>query len=124
MNDAYRKDYFYQVHNIMIKRQLQRNLDLDVGDDEVAEDLEPLIAHELAERVRVQQLLCDLETDLSPEKIVSRKILAINSQTTLASRQEHQTRKAKPVSTAIDPVTHSCLGHQICPTPWLKRRWS
>jgi hypothetical protein len=102
MNDAYRKDYFYQVHNVMMKRQLQRNL--DTGDDAVAEDPEPPIEHQLAERMRVQQLLCDLKKDLSPEKIVSRKILAINAQTTLASRQEPQTRKAKPASTFVDPV--------------------
>jgi hypothetical protein len=102
MNEAYRKNYFYQVHNVMMKRQLQRSLDM--GGDAVAEDPEPPIEHQLAERMRVQQLLCDLKKDLSPEKIVSRKILAINAQTALASRQEPQTRKPKPASTFVDPV--------------------
>ena len=66
-----------------------------VDGDRVAEDLEPPIERQLAERMRVQQLLCDLEKDLNPEKIVSRKILAINAQTAPASRQEPQTRNAK-----------------------------
>ena len=66
-----------------------------VGDDGVAEDLKPPIEHQLAERMRVQQLLCDLKKDLNPEKIVSRKILAINAQTAPASRQKPRTRNAK-----------------------------
>ncbi|KIN06939.1 hypothetical protein OIDMADRAFT_139684 [Oidiodendron maius Zn] len=93
MNDAYRKDYFYQVHNVMMKKQLQINL--YIGDDEVAEGLEPPIEHQLARRMRVQQLLCGLEKVLNPEKIVSWKILAINVQTAPASRQGPQTCNVK-----------------------------
>lgn len=54
MNNAYRKDYFYQVHNAIMKQLLQRNL--DVRDKEVAEDPhdpERPIEHELAEPMRV-----------------------------------------------------------------------
>ena len=66
MDDAYRKDYFYQVHNVMMKRQLQRHL--DTADDDDTEEPEPPIEHQLAERMRVQQLLCDLAKDLSPQE--------------------------------------------------------
>jgi hypothetical protein len=94
MDDAYRKDYFYQVHNVMMKRQLHRHL--DTADDDDTEEPEPPIEHQLAERMRVQELLCDLAKDLSSREIVSRKIHAVDAMTALASRQEPQTRKPKP----------------------------
>jgi hypothetical protein len=102
MDEAYRKDYFYPVHNVMMKRQLQRHL--DAGDDEDAEEPEPPIEHQLAERMRVQELICDIVKDLSPEEIVSHKILAVDAQTALASRQEAQTSKPKPAPAFVDPV--------------------
>jgi hypothetical protein len=94
MDDAYRKDYFYQVHNVMMKRQLHRHLDTADNDD--AEEPERPVEHQLAERMSVQELLCDLAKDLSPQEIVSWKIHAVDAMTALASRQEPQTRKPQP----------------------------
>lgn len=116
MNNAYRKDYFYQVHNVMMKRQLQRNLDM--RDDAIAEDSEPPIEHQLTERMRVQQLLCDLKKDLSLQEIVSRKILAIDAQTALASRQEPQTRKPKPAPAGEDLVKKEPSPSAASPDPF------
>jgi len=62
IKDAYRKDYFFCIHNEMMKRQLQRHLDKTVAeaDAENTEDIEPVIEHQLEERTRLQQVLCDL----------------------------------------------------------------
>jgi hypothetical protein len=97
MKDAYRKDYFFQIHNEMMKRQLNRQLNKAVVEEEV-EEVEPVIEHQLAERTQLQQVLCDLSTDLSPQDIVSRKVSGINLFVALASRQEFQTRTRKPRS--------------------------
>lgn len=102
MDNAYRKDYFYRVHNEMMKRQLQRHL--DTAGEEDAEDPKPAMEYQLAERMRVQQLLCDLSKGLGPRDIVARKILAINAMTALASRQEAQTRKPRSTLAYEDPV--------------------
>jgi hypothetical protein len=99
---ANRKEYFYHIHNEMMKRQLQRHLDKAVVEE--LEDPEQAVEHQLAERTRVQQLLCDLSKDLSPEEIVARKILAIDAMTALASRQEIQTRKPLPTPAYTDPI--------------------
>ena len=100
---ANKKDYFYRIHNEMMKRQLQRYLDKPVVEEET-EDLEPVVQHQLEERTRVQQLLCDLSKDLSPQDFVARKILAIDAMTALASRQELQTRKPQRTPAFKDPV--------------------
>ena len=51
-----------------MKRQLQRHLDKTVveADAEDAEDVKPVIKHQLKERTRLQQVLCNLSKDLSP----------------------------------------------------------
>jgi hypothetical protein len=82
---AFRKDYFFHIHNEMMRRQLNKTI--------VEEDVEPIIQHQLEERTRLQQILCDFSRDLSPQDIVSRKVLTINLMIALASRQEFQTRK-------------------------------
>jgi hypothetical protein len=115
MNDAYRKDYFYRIHNEMMQRQLQRNL--DAGEDEDAEEPDPPADHQLTERMCVQQLLCDLTRDLSPQDVVSRKILAIDAMTSLASRQEPQTRKPKSVLASEDPLKKEPLCSAPSPDP-------
>ena len=53
----------------MIKRQLQRHLDKTVveADAEDVEDVEPVIEHQLEERARLHQVLCDPSKDLSPQ---------------------------------------------------------
>jgi hypothetical protein len=43
IDDVYWKDYFYQVYNVMIKRQLHRHLDTADNDD--SEEPEPLVKH-------------------------------------------------------------------------------
>ena len=92
---ANRKEYFYHIHNeMMMKRQLQRHLD-KIGIEEEVEDPEPAVEHQLEEWTWVQQVLCDLSKDLSPQDTVARKILAIDAMTALASRQELQTRKPR-----------------------------
>jgi hypothetical protein len=96
IKDAYRKDYFFQIHNEMMKRQLNRQLNKAVVEE--VEEVEPVIEHQLAERTQLQQVLCDFSTDLSPQDIVSRKVSAINLFVALASRQEFQTRTRKPRS--------------------------
>jgi len=115
MDDAYRKDYFYQIHNVMMQRQLQRHLNAVEGDD--AEDPEPAIEHQLAERMRVQQLLCDLSKDLSPQDTVSRKILAVDAMTSLASRQEPQSHKPRSTPVREDPIKKEPLSPAPIPHP-------
>jgi hypothetical protein len=87
IENAYRKDYFFRIHNEMMKRQLDKTVEED--------DVEPVIQHQLEERTRLQQILCDFSRDLKPQDIVSRKVLAINLMIALASRQEFQTRKPR-----------------------------
>jgi hypothetical protein len=71
----------------MMKRQLEKTLE--------EEDVEPVIQHQLEERTRLQQILCDFSRDLKPQDLVSRKVLAINLMIALASRQEFQARKPR-----------------------------
>jgi len=87
IDKAYRKDYFFRIHNEMMKRQLEKTVE--------KEDVEPIIQHQLEERTRLQQILCDFSKDLKPQNIVSRKVLAINRMIALASRQEFQARKPR-----------------------------
>ena len=97
VEEAYRKDYFFQIHNEMMKRQLQRHLDKSVGDKagEDIEDVEPVTEHQLEERTQLQQILCDLSRDHNSQALVARKVSAINLMVALASRQEFQTRKPR-----------------------------
>jgi hypothetical protein len=106
IEEAYRKDYFFQIHNEMMKRQLQRHLDKTTVEEETedAKDIEPIVEHQLEERTRLQQVLCDLSKDLSPQAIVSRKVIAINLMIALASRQELQTRKPRSVPASKDLI--------------------
>ena len=76
IKDAYRKDYFFQIHNEMMKRQLNRQLNKAVAE---VEEVEPVIEHQLAERTQLQQVLCDFSTGLSPPDIVSRKVFCRQS---------------------------------------------
>ena len=43
IKDVYRKDYFFQIHNEMMKRQLNRQLNKAVVEEE--EEVEPIIEH-------------------------------------------------------------------------------
>jgi hypothetical protein len=78
--------------------------------EEIAEDtkdVEPIIGHQLEERTRLQQVLCDLSKDLSPQAIVARKVIAIDLMIALASRQEapdsptaYSRSRSRPFSTS------------------------
>lgn len=100
IKDAYRKDYFFRIHNEMMKKQLKRQLNKTV----VEEDIEPVINHQLEERTRLQHIICDFSRDLNPQDIVSRKILAIGLMIALASRQEFQTRTPRSPPAYKDPL--------------------
>ena len=58
----HRKDYFFYIHNEMMKRQLDRPLNEAV----VKEEAELVLEHQLEERTQLQLVLCDLSKDLSP----------------------------------------------------------
>ena len=94
IDDAKRKDYFFSIHNEMLKRQLERQQNPAVLDNDKT-DAEPVYVYQLQERARLQQVLCDLSKDLSPQEIRARKILAVDLMTALSSRQEHQTHKPR-----------------------------
>ena len=55
---AYRSDYFFHIHNKMMKRQLNKFV--------VEEEVEPIVEHQLEERTQLQEVLCDFSKDLSP----------------------------------------------------------
>jgi hypothetical protein len=85
IGEVYKKDHFFQIHNEMIKRQLNQQYNKAVMGEE--EDVDkPIIKHHLAEQTQLQQILCDFSRDLSPEGIVSRKVSAVDLFLTLASR--------------------------------------
>lgn len=80
IEDAYRKDSFFQIHSEMMKRQLQKRLYKTVveEDAENAKDIEPVIEHRLEKRTRLQQVPCHLSKDLSPQATAARKLPATN----------------------------------------------
>ncbi|KAG9232492.1 FluG domain-containing protein [Amylocarpus encephaloides] len=103
MDAAIRKDYFFSIHNDMMKRQLERHRNQLVVDKD-PEDPEPKMEHQLPERTRLQEVLCDLSKDLCPQEIFARKVLAINLMVALAGKQEVRTCKPRSPSTPPDPV--------------------
>lgn len=97
---AYRNDYFFRIHNEMMKLQLKRPQNKTVVEDGV----EPLVEHQLKVRTQLQRTICDFSKDLSPEGIVARKVSAINLMIALASQQELQTRQPRSAPAYKDPV--------------------
>ncbi|KAJ8068112.1 hypothetical protein OCU04_003684 [Sclerotinia nivalis] len=79
----FRKDYFFRVHNEMMKKQLHKQA------DKTAENKENdmlIIQYQLNERYQLQSILYDFFKDLFPQDIVSRKISVINLIIALAFR--------------------------------------
>jgi hypothetical protein len=107
----HRKDYFFYIHNEMMKRQLNRPLNETV----VEEEAEPVIEHQLEERTRLQLVLCDLSKDLSPEAIVARKVYTINLQIALASRKELMTRQRQSTPACKDPLKEESPAPALTP---------
>ena len=96
MKDTKCKNYFFQIHNIMMKKQLWRPLNKTVirADTENSEDSETIIKHQLKEWTQLQQVFCNLFKNLSPHIIVTWKVFVINHMVMLASWQEFQTCKS------------------------------
>jgi hypothetical protein len=78
----FRRDYFDRIHDEELERQLKKV--------PANEYVEPIVHHQLPERTRVQEVLCDLSRDLSPSEIISRRICAIDFMIALSSRQEQE----------------------------------
>ncbi|PQE19655.1 hypothetical protein CJF31_00010054 [Rutstroemia sp. NJR-2017a BVV2] len=78
----FRRDYFDRIHDEELEKQLQK-----VPTNEY---IEPIVHHQLPERTRLQEVLCDLSRDLSPSDIVSRRIRAIDLMIALSYRQEQE----------------------------------
>jgi tRNA(Glu) U13 pseudouridine synthase TruD len=55
---AYRSDYFFCIHNEMIKRQLNKSV--------VEEEVKLVVKHQLEEQTQLQEILCDFSKGLSP----------------------------------------------------------
>jgi hypothetical protein len=64
----------------------------------VEEEVEPVVEHQLEERTRLQQVLCDLSKALSPQAIVAQKVFAINPQIAVGSslQRSSQGRSSRP----------------------------
>ena len=87
IENAKHKDYFFQIHNTMMKKQLQRPLNKTVikTDTENSEDSETVIKHQFKEQTQLQQVLYNLFKNFSPHVIVTWKVLVINHIITLIS---------------------------------------
>jgi hypothetical protein len=66
----YQQDYFYRIHNKELERQLNKVA--------VVKYIKPVVHHQLPERTRLQEVICDLSEDLGPSDIVSRRICVID----------------------------------------------
>jgi hypothetical protein len=98
LNAAYRKDYFFRIHNEMMKMSLDQTAIEEPGD-------EPMVQHALEERNQLQVVLGDFSRDLTSQEIVSRKVTAVTLFVALASRRECQTRQPRrPSAKCKDPI--------------------
>jgi hypothetical protein len=79
LRKAYRRQYFYHIHNEELERQLNQI--------ETNEYVAPAIEYQLMERGRLQQVMCDFRKGLTPDDIVRRRIHAVNLSAELCSRQ-------------------------------------
>ena len=68
IDDAQRKDYFFSIHNVMMKHQLDRQHNSALVENDEA-DIVPLIVHQLYERTQLQQVLCDLSKNPRPSRV-------------------------------------------------------
>lgn len=77
----FQRDYFDCIHDEELERQLKK-----VPTNEY---IEPIVHHQLPERIRFQEMLCDLSRDMNPSDIVSR-IRIINLIVALSYRQKQE----------------------------------
>jgi hypothetical protein len=76
----FRRDYFDRIHDEELERQLKKI--------PMNEYVEPIVCHQLPERIRVQEVLCNLERNISKDEVVKRRICAIDLMVALSCRQE------------------------------------
>lgn len=88
-----RRAYFRNVGTKEIERQLNNSM------DEV-EYIEPTVQHEILERRRLVELLCDFRTDLVEEQIVQRRVEIITNMIALCRQSEPQSRKKRVLNLA------------------------
>jgi hypothetical protein len=113
LDAAHRRDYFFRIHNEMMKMSLDQTAIEEPGD-------EPMVQHELEERNRLQVVLCNFSRDLPPKEIVSRKVTTVNLFVALASRRVCQTRQPRrPSADSNDPIKqeHPSLVPPSLPQP-------
>jgi hypothetical protein len=91
----YRRQYHFHIHNEEMKRQLQNKV--------TAEYVEPVIQHQLLERTKLQEVICDFSSDLSEQDIVNRRTRAIDLLVALCSRREDPRPKQRS-SQASQPL--------------------
>jgi hypothetical protein len=112
LSEEHRRQYFYNSHNEEMRRQLHKSA--------ANPNILPDIKHQLAERRELVDVMCDLSTDISPEKVVCRRIRAINLLVALGSRQEIRPRKQRPISIgcedAMDTSEDTPTEHEIFPS--------
>ncbi|EJP62038.1 FluG domain-containing protein [Beauveria bassiana ARSEF 2860] len=80
MTKVYQEEYRRRMHNEELERQLNGMA--------IEEKIEPAVEHQLPERSRLQNILCDFRTDMSLEDITARKIRAIDMMVRLAACRE------------------------------------
>lgn len=112
----YRRDYFFYIHNEEMMRQQQK-----IVTDEY---VEPVVQHQLPERTRLQEIICDFSEDLTIEETVSRRVRAIDLIVALCSRREDPRPKqrltqvslvlVKEESPEVEPFPLVCAKTQ-CP---------
>ena len=96
IKDVNCKNYFFQIHNTMMKKQLQKPLNKTTikADTENSKDSETVIKHQLEEQTQLQQVLCNFFKNFSSHIIVTQKVLVINHIVVLTFWQEFQTCKS------------------------------
>lgn len=104
----FKRDYIFRFHNEQMKRQLDKTYVTDVY-------VEPVVQHQLEERTRLQQILCDFSTDLGMKDIIRRKTRAINLMVALASKQE--TPRQQPSLACKIPVKEESPDLDPSPAP-------
>ncbi|RAL59974.1 hypothetical protein DID88_000600 [Monilinia fructigena] len=88
----FRRDYFDRIHDEELERQLKK-----VSTNEY---VEPIVHHQLPERTRLQEVLCDLSRDKSPSDIVDCRIRTIDLMVALSCRQEQEVQHSNHSSRA------------------------
>jgi hypothetical protein len=102
LKKAYRRQYFYRIHN--------ETLEIVLNKIKTDDYIPPVIQHQLPERSRLQEVMCDFRKDLSPLEIVRRRICAVDFSVALCSRQEIPRRlDTRPQSSSTEGSSEDSL---------------